>query len=122
MPYIPNVPVNERERLDPIIDRLVKEIQAIIDDQDLDLRDADGRLNYTVCELLMKTFKIDIDPRYTRINSLMGVLSCVGDEIYDRVVRPYEDFAVEKNEDIGSFMRFLETLQEKEDAFHQSRV
>lgn len=120
MPYIPELPAEERSRLDPIIDELVREIQAIVDEQELDLRDADGRLNYSICELLMKTFKIDTDPRYTRINSLMGVLSCIGDEIYDRVVRPYEDFAVEKNGDISSFERFLQTLEEKKSAFNQS--
>lgn len=120
MPYIPELPAHERTRLDPVIDNLVAVIQNIVQEQGLDPRDADGRLNYTICELLMKTLKIDTDPRYTKINTLMGVLSCVGDEIYDRVVRPYEDFAIEKGGDIDSFTRFEQILKEKIDAYRKS--
>lgn len=122
MPYIPNLPQEERDRLDPIIDQLVNEIQVIVSEQGLDLRDTDGRLNYSICELLMKTLKIDTDPRYTRINTLMGVLSGVDKEFYDRVGRPYEDFAVEKNGDISSFERFERTLREKRNAHQQSKA
>lgn len=112
MPYIPQ---EERDRLDQVIDLLVKEIHTIIEEKGLDIRDTDGRLNYTICELLMKVLQVDVNPRYTKINTLMGVLSCVGDEIYDRVVRPYEDFAVEKGGDIDSFRRFQGVLEQKKD-------
>ena len=111
MPYIPQE--DERPRLDPIIRQLTEAIQSIVGEKGLDLREADGRLNYTICELLMKTLRIDSNPRYTRINTLLGVLSGVENEIYDRVVRPYEDLAIKENGDISSFEEFRKTLERK---------
>lgn len=114
MPYIPDAVQEERLRLDPIIDALVKEIHAIIEEQGLDIRDADGRLNYSICQLLMKTLDMDTDPRYTKYNTLQGILKCVGEEIQDRVGRPYEDHAISKNGDIEAFHTFEETMKSKE--------
>ena len=110
MPYIPNdqplptLPKGERDALDPIIDQLVEVIKEIVVGKDI--RDADGRCNYTICELLMKVFDIPSAPRYTKLNTMDGVLSQVGRELFRRIGGPYEDIAILKNTDIETFKAF----------------
>src|SRR4051794_18329606 len=78
MPYI--LP-SERERFDPVINALSKELQK-------DGCEA-GNLNYVISTLLAKA--LAGNRRYAEANKLMGVLACVSAEFYRMDVAPYED-------------------------------
>ena len=73
MPYITQ---EERDRLDPIIDKLPKL--------------NDGQLNYTItriCHLFLKRLGL----RYMNLVRVLGGLICVMFELYRSIAAPYED-------------------------------
>lgn len=78
MPYI--LP-SERERFDPLINALSRELQK-------DGCEA-GNLNYVISTLIGKA--LAANRRYAEANKLMGVLACVSAEFYRMDVAPYED-------------------------------
>lgn len=58
-----------------------------------------GELNYTISRLLLDYLDRQ-GLSYTRLNEVMGVLSCVGQELYRRLAVPYEDKKIQENGDI----------------------
>lgn len=117
MPYISQ---EERDILDTHIDETVNQIHLILIKQRLkdgkeetDYRDVDGKLNYCITELLVKTMKLDSDPRYTKINTVLGILSGIALEFYRRLGGPYESTAITKNGDIGTYKRFVKWFKDK---------
>lgn len=56
----------------------------------------DGRLNYIVTVLLKRLYT----PRYFNYNRAMGVLECVKQEFYRRVVAEYENEKIKENRDV----------------------
>jgi hypothetical protein len=65
---------------------------AVLDDNP----NRDGHLNY-----LVSTIIDDVYPRnYTSLNAAIGVLECIKQELYRRVVAPYEDTKIEQNGDV----------------------
>jgi hypothetical protein len=87
MPYI--LP-SERQRFDPLINALSKELQK-------DGCEA-GNLNYVVSTLIGKA--LAANRRYAEANKLMGVLACVSAEFYRMDVAPYEDEKRRENGEI----------------------
>ena len=87
MPYIS---LDERRELDPLIDKLIEALSKAPQDR------LDGRLNYTIYRLLLHLYK----PRYFEYNRAMGVLTCVSQEFYRRVVAPYENKKMRESGDI----------------------
>ncbi len=81
MPYIKQ---EERTELDLIVDSLSKKFTHV------------GQLNYIITRIchnwILKSGK-----RYAHINSVMGVLSCVTQELYRVVASPYEDEKIAEN-------------------------
>jgi len=61
-----------------------------------------GILNYTVTELLNQTI-MGNEPRYHKINTVLGILEAVKLELYRRLGGPYEDTAIVKNGDIKAY-------------------
>lgn len=59
-----------------------------------------GEVNYTFYRILLEWFKFE--PRYKTICSIMGTLSCVGQEFYACVARIYENKAAWKNGNIAA--------------------
>ena len=58
-----------------------------------------GELNFVLTKILIRY--IDNNGRnYSTFNSVMGVLSCIGHELYRRFIGPYEDKKIEKNGDV----------------------
>lgn len=99
MPYIKK---ELREDLDNAISRLEYEINKLSltkDGQDA----VDGMLNYCITSLL-DVYDLRANPRYKNINSAIGVLECVKQELYRRLAGPYEDKAIAKNGDIPIYM------------------
>ena len=68
-----------------------------------------GQLNFAITKMaedyLATTGWVDpqsgkFDPRYTDLNEVIGVLECVKQEFYRRVVVPYEDRKMAENGDV----------------------
>lgn len=94
MPYIDE---KMRYELDNLIEELVDKLQTKYTEA------TDGRLNYIITRLLASTYKIDKDPRYSKINDIIGILECAKLEFYARVARPYEDLKTEQNGDVKEY-------------------
>ena len=58
-----------------------------------------GELNYLVCKLAIQY--LDTTKRnYQSYNDVIGVLECAKQEIYRRLVGPYENKKIEENGDV----------------------
>lgn len=94
MPYVKQA---VRDRLDYKIGALIEELRTY------DETEIDGALTYSLCRLVAQTLKPSKAVggwRYGYLNRAMGVLICVQQEFYRRVVAPYEDAQMVKNTDI----------------------
>ena len=120
MPYIPTE--TERQRLDPLIKQLAAEVYRLSCDQDnIETSPIEqngeffemtgGRMNYILCELMLGTFSFPDQPKYYKLERIMGCLTCVQHEIYRRVGAPYEDTAIERNGDTKMFAKFKRWLE-----------
>lgn len=87
MPYILK---EHREKFKNIINLLVATLNE-------DNEGLAGNLNYVISTLLKRLSK---DLRYKKANELMGVLECVKQEYYRRIVGPYEDQKIKESGDI----------------------
>jgi len=61
-------------------------------------QDIDGILNYIICKILLSIY--NKKPGYYNYNRMMGVIECVKQELYRRVIGPYEDKKIKENGDI----------------------
>lgn len=86
MPYIKQ---EDRDKLDPIINLLRKELNALPDEKFY------GCLNYTITTLV-KNFGYS----YFTYNNLIGVLECVKLELYRKAIAKYEDKKAQENGDV----------------------
>ncbi len=84
MPYIPQ---KSRRELDPDIVALAKNIKS------------EGELNYAIMRLVILLLKRGT-VSYSRLNSMMGVLSCVSAEFYRRIMARYENEKIRENGDL----------------------
>ncbi len=92
MPYIK---VEDRKR---IVDTVEKgdrnRIEAVAD-----RIKSEGDLNYVItylCHLFIKAK----GKRYATLNTVVGVLECAKQELYRRVIAPYENLKIESNGDV----------------------
>ncbi len=94
MPYIPT---KERRELDPIINQLVSQIRLLGNE---DLTQNDGRLNYSICRLLIGVLELVGLPKYHKLNSMVGVLESVKLELTRRITNSYEQIKCDEQGDI----------------------
>jgi len=95
MPYIKP---DRRAQLDARIQDLVNSIM-LLGDEDQTL--SDGDLNYAITKLLCKVLRLDTGTtKYHKINTAVGVLECVKQELYRRVAVPYEKDKMTENGDV----------------------
>ena len=60
-----------------------------------------GNLNYTITKMCLEYLSERTDgPHYAGFNEVVGVLECVKQEFYRRMVAPYEDEACKRNGDV----------------------
>ena len=88
MPYIKT---EDRERYREALAQVVGALESIPEEN------RDGHVNYIVTVILKRLYK---PPKYRRYNKAIGVLECIKQEFYRRVVAPYEDKKNEKNSDV----------------------
>ncbi|MBU0846997.1 hypothetical protein KKH23_07370 [Patescibacteria group bacterium] len=86
MPYIEQI---SRKAVDAVINSTLKFIDGTTHP---------GVLNYIITRIIHKAMGDKCN--YRRYNELMGVLTCVSQEFYDRKVRPYEDEKIKENGDL----------------------
>ena len=87
MPYIK--PEN-RKKYDKIIDELTSILKSFPH------QEVDGELNYVITKIIKEVYPL----RYYHINKVMGVLECIKQEYYRRIVGPYEDKKIKENGDV----------------------
>jgi len=87
MPYIKK---EERQELDKLLQPLIDLLKT------KGTEEVDGQINCTFTKVLASLYK----PRYFNYNRAMGVLECIKQEFYRRVVAPYEDKKKEENGDV----------------------
>jgi hypothetical protein len=86
MPYIKPV---DRPRFDKVIDQM----PIIL---------TDGELNYVLTRICL-IYLAKHGKKYTVINAIMGVLTCMQHELYRRIAGPYEDGKIVENKDVKGF-------------------
>lgn len=91
MPYIKKA---QRAQLDPFIDNLAQAIGT---------EDIDGKLNYAISRLVAGGYAPGGHWSYSLIQRAVGLIACVGQELYHRVAVPYEAEAAARNGDIPEY-------------------
>ncbi len=94
MPYIP---ASERHQLDGYINQIVTTIRSLGGE---DLTQNDGRLNYTICKILIGVLGLVGDMRYHKANTMVGILESVKLELTRRLTNIYEDSKIKSQGDI----------------------
>lgn len=84
MPYIKHA---DRVVLDLLIDKIPTRLTA-------------GQLNYVITKILMRREPRGSKHGYDDYNLLMGVLESVKQELYRRVIVPYENKKAQENGDV----------------------
>jgi hypothetical protein len=87
MPYIK---AEERKAYDEMLEELTHLLR------DVPIENLDGHLNYIVTVLLKRLYA----PKYFNYNRAIGVLECVKQEFYRRVVAQYENEKIKGNGDV----------------------
>jgi hypothetical protein len=59
-----------------------------------------GELNYQITRLINMYLGTKSDITYRYLNEVMGVLSCIQQELYRRVIVPYEDRKCKENGEV----------------------
>lgn len=88
MPYITGL---ERRALDADIDALVEKIAT------------DGQLNYAITRLAIGRLKA-VGLSYAALASVYGTVQMAAEELYRRVVGPYEDKKIRSAGDLPDFL------------------
>jgi hypothetical protein len=87
MPYIDQ---KSRKNIDSEINALIAQLKS------LPMEKLDGNLNYCFCRILKGLYA----PSYFNYNRMMGVFTCAQQEIYRRLVVPYEEKKKKENGDV----------------------
>lgn len=70
-----------------------------------------GRLNYVISRLCDDFIMADgMGLSYDTLNEVIGVLACVQQELYRRVVAPYEDMKMQDNGDVFNAVDEVEAM------------
>ena len=87
MPYILQ---ESRPAINKLIDQLVKHIKT------LSVEEQDGNMNYAISRLLRQVYPL----KYFHQNRAMGMLTCVLQEQYRKIISDYEDLKIKENGDV----------------------
>lgn len=88
MPYISQ---ENRDKIAPVLDPLLEQIE-------LGEINGPGEINYIITKILLA--RILKRPVYCDFNEVVGILECVRQEFYRRLVTIYEDGKIELNGDV----------------------
>lgn len=88
MPYIKKT---HRSKFDDLVKVIVHDLN--------ETGEYDGNLNYIVSTIIDGVLR-ERGKNYHELNKIVGVLECIKQELYRRVVSPYEDRKIEENGDV----------------------
>lgn len=105
MPYVDN---EFREMFDELIQEFCDRIDTLVKENNLEYK-IDGLLNYIATEIILNLYMYSHSGNfnYAYLQRIKGLFANMEAEFQDRIVRPYEDLAIEKNGDIESIKLFL---------------
>lgn len=92
MPYIPQ---SQRAVINHNIIELTNNIRQLVEDERAARA---GLVNYAISKLLWEL--LGPFPRYLDFNELMGTLECAKQELYRRLIIPYENTKITEHGDI----------------------
>lgn len=75
----------------PIFDEITNELQTEMPNP--------GDLNYVITKIL-QIYAKEHGIKYATLNEIIGVLECCKQELYRKLVAPYEDKKIEENGDV----------------------
>jgi hypothetical protein len=87
MPYIKQ---EQRKKWKKTIDKVVKTLEGISEDK------KEGELNYFITTILKRTYS----PSYFNYNRMIGLVECIKQEAYRKIVSLYEDEKIKENGDV----------------------
>ena len=98
MPYIKK---EQRKYLDKHIDKLTEAIIGKLINNDR----LAGEINYTLFRMIgtmtgQVSDNVGAEKSYGRFNAILGALECCKQEVYRRMISPYEDQKIEENGDV----------------------
>jgi hypothetical protein len=94
MPYV-------REELrQEIGDSIESLTETIHNHHDIDIP---GLVNYVITQIVLSSLQPRLGWNYNSLMQVIGTLECSKQEIYSRLVRPYEDSKIEQNGDLEHF-------------------
>lgn len=82
MPYIPSL---DRMTFESTIDTLAKKLTP----------ERPGDMNYVISSIVTRVLKRDLT--YSNANAIIGVLECVKQELYRKVISDYENLKEKEN-------------------------
>ena len=108
MPYI--VP-KDREKLDPLIDKLAERIVLQAKEYKYDGAFA-GLLNYACTRLTLKIVRLQFGAmRYWILAMCTGTFKNIADEFYRRIGVPYENKQIAKSGDVDLYEEYNEEIE-----------
>lgn len=87
MPYIK---ADQRPAIDDLVKPLIDHLKS------LPLEDQDGSLNYIVTKIIKNVYP----QKYFHFNRALGVLTAITQELYRKIIGPYEDTKIKENGDV----------------------
>lgn len=87
MPYIKR---DQRPAIDQLVNPLIDHLKS------LPPEDQDGSLNYAVTKIIKHIYP----QKYFHLNRALGVLTAITQELYRKIVGPYEDKKIKENGDV----------------------
>ena len=88
MPYIKK---DQRPAIDQLVNPLINHLKT------LPLEDQDGSLNYAVTKIIKHVYP----QKYFHFNRALGVLTAITQELYRKIIGPYEDTKISENGDVS---------------------
>lgn len=87
MPYIKP---EQRPEIDIMLEPLIQHMSA------LPIEDQDGALNYATTKIIKHVYPV----KYFHLNRALGVLTAIQQELYRKIIGPYEDAKIIENGDV----------------------
>ena len=87
MPYIKQ---EQRPSIDELIKPLIEHVKS------LQMEDQDGSLNYAFTKIIKNIYP----QKYFHFNRALGMLTAVTQELYRKIIGPYEDIKIKENGDV----------------------
>lgn len=87
MPYIKQ---EQRPPIDQLINPLIDHLKS------LPMEDQDGSLNYAITKIIKHVYP----QKYFHFNRALGVLTAINQELYRKIIDPYEDTKISENGEV----------------------